>query len=140
MVSPRLGSQSSAGAYMKIRAILAFAAMLLPACNASSQDASIRVYITPSLIKKLDNVYLVDAMRAAFSQLPFRIETRPTDGALIITEANNPVTNQHTLNFAVAFFRNGSHIGDSVETCDYTKMSDCVDQLVLDARSASGMQ
>jgi hypothetical protein len=125
---------------MKIRAVLGFAAILLPACNALSQDASIRVYITPSLIKKLDNVYMVDAVRVAFSQLPFRIETRPTDGTLIITEATNPVSNQHALTFAVAFFRNGSHIGDSVESCAYTKISDCTDQLVLDAKSASGMQ
>ena len=125
---------------MKIKAILTFAVILLLTCKASSQDASISIYITSSLIKKLDNVYLVDAMRAAFSQSPFKLETKPSDGALTITDASLPGANQRKINFAVAFFRNGSHIGDSVETCEYTKVSDCTDQLVLDAKSASGMQ
>jgi hypothetical protein len=125
---------------MKIRAILAFGATLLLSSNASAQDALISIYITPSLIKKLDNDYLIGAMRAAFSQSPFRLETKPSDGAITITEANFPIANERKFNFTVAFFKNGSHIGDSVESCEYTKMSDCTGQLVLDAKSVAEMR
>ena len=125
---------------MKIAMTFGVAVFLLPLSNSLAQDTPIRVYITPSLIKKLDNTYLMSEMRAAFSQAPFSIEIKPSDGVLIITEASFTVSNQRAFTFTVAFFRDGSHLGDSVEDCDYTKMSDCVGQLILDAKSAAEMK
>jgi hypothetical protein len=125
---------------VKVATVLGIAVCLIPVSNSLAQDIPIKIYITPTLIKKLDNVYLVSAMRAAFSKSPFSIETKPDDGTLVITEASSSISNQRNYTFTVAFFRDGSHLGDSVEGCEYTKVSDCVSQLIEDARSAAEMK
>ena len=41
--------------------------------------------------------------------------------------------------FTVQFRRNGDLLGQSVESCSDTMLSDCTDQLVSDVKSAAGM-
>jgi hypothetical protein len=107
------------------------------ACQSSqAQTDNVRVFIDPLLIKDINNKLLTDALRAALSAEPLVLEGKYSNGALMITETDKPIYHKNTFEFSVSFFRNGSHIGDSIESCAANRISDCSDQFVLDVKAA----
>jgi hypothetical protein len=115
--------------------LLAFA----PAA-ARAQDRTIAVVFEPCKEQMLNN-----AIAAALTEPPFVLQTRYTPGVLVISIPDR-VTVEHgkvsgtVLTFAVAFSRDGGSLGQSVETCNDNKLSDCTDQLVKDVKSVAGME
>jgi hypothetical protein len=117
---------------------VAFAAVFsfLPS---EAQTSNIRVFIDPALMKDLFYEYLTNAIKSEFSTEPFARVANPDNGVLIITETEKPRFREGSLEFSVSFFRNGSHLADSIETCTQKKLSDCADQLVSDAKGAAAI-
>jgi hypothetical protein len=118
--------------------LLAAGALLLVPDPAFAQDRSISVYFEACEVQQLNN-----AIAAALTQPPFLLLTTSTPGALVVTVPDR-VTADHTTRgtnwtFTVAFRRNGDSLGQSVESCNEYKLSDCTDQLVSDVKSAAGM-
>jgi hypothetical protein len=103
-----------------------------------AQDRSIAIYFEPGDIQQLN-----DAIAAALTQPPFLLLTRNAPGALILAIPDK-VTVEHqkvsgtVWTFTVAFSRNGGFLGQSVESCNEHKLSDCTDQLASDVKSAAG--
>ena len=117
-----------------LAAIFSFQAQ---SCDA--QSSNIQVFVDPVLIKDLYNVFLVNAIKAAMSNQPFVLTSKPGNGILMITETDKPKFREGKFEFSVSFFRNGSHLADSIETCTSQTVSDCADQLASDAKDASAI-
>jgi hypothetical protein len=104
-----------------------------------AQDQPVPVYFEPSKEPLLNK-----AIMAALAQAPFAPEVRYTPGALVVAIPDK-IAVEHlkvsgtTWTFTVTFSRNGDSLGQSVETCNVNRLSDCTDQLASDARSAAGM-
>jgi hypothetical protein len=108
------------------------------ACQTSqAQTENIHVFIDPLLIKDIDNELLSNALKAALSAEPLVLEKKYSNGVLMITETDKPRFRRNGFEFSVSFFRDGGHLGDSIESCAANKISDCSDQLVLDVKAAS---
>jgi len=121
---------------MRTTVIAAFAAAFsFQPLNAQTKD--LYVFIEPVLLRDLDNVYLTNAIKAVFSSQPFSQLAKPGNDVLTITETDKPNYHNGAVEFSVSFFRNGSHLGDSIETCQTSKVSDCADQLAADAKDAA---
>lgn len=117
--------------------IIIFLATTFVCQSSQAQTDNIRIFIDPLLIKDIDNDLLSDALKAALSAVPFVLERKYSDGVLMITETDKPHYRKNTFEFSVSFFRDGNHLGDSIETCAANKISDCSDQIVLDVKAAS---
>jgi hypothetical protein len=117
--------------------IAAFCCAALPA-PVFAQDKPISVYFQPSRDQRLN-----DAITAVLTQPPFILATKPVPGALVIAPGNLDIARGRvsgtTWTFDVAFSRDGSSRGQSVQSCNESKISDCTDQLVADVKSAAGM-
>ena len=78
------------------------------------------------------------------TRAPFVPGARYAPGVLVVTIPDQ-IAVEHlkvsgtTWTFTVAFSRNGDSLGQSVETCNVNRLSDCTDQLASDAKSAAGV-
>ena len=122
--------------YLLIIGALASTPALAPAFG---QDQPISVYFEPSREQLLNN-----AITAALTRPPFVLHTERRPGALIvaipdrITTDNGKISGT-TWTFTVAFSRDGDQLGQSVESCNEHKLSECADQLASDVKSAAGI-
>jgi len=119
-------------------ALLSCAALAAPGA-AFAQDKPLSIYFTPCEDQRLN-----DAITAVLSQPPFVLAIRPTLGALIVSMPDKVLVQRGrvsgiTWTFNVAFSRDGSPLGQSVQSCNESKISDCTDQLVSDIKSAAGV-
>jgi hypothetical protein len=119
--------------------LLVTAAILFGSNVAFAQDRPISVYFEPCETQQLN-----DAIVAALTQPPFLLQTRNMPGALVVTIPDRVTVDQRASGkvwtFTVAFRRNGDLLGQSVESCNEKKLSDCTDQLVSDVKSAARMR
>jgi hypothetical protein len=118
--------------------LLVAGALLLGPDAASAQDRPISVYFEACEVQPLNN-----AIAAALTQPPFLLLTNSAPGALMITIPDKVAADHSTSGtvwtFTVAFRRNGDPLGQSVESCNENKLSDCTNQLISDVKSAAGM-
>ena len=103
-----------------------------------AQEQAISAYFEPSRNQQLNN-----AVTTALAQPPFVLHTQRVPGVLVVDIPDrisvDRTTDGSTWTFTVTFTRNGDSLGQSVESCNEHKLSDCTDQLVSDAKSAAGM-
>ena len=119
------------------RSIAAIVAILMPGL-ALAQDKPITVYFEPCKDQQLN-----DAITVALSSPGLVQVLKPGPGVLIVSipdkiDVNRSRISGTTWSFSVAFRRDGSSLGQSVEGCNEHKLSDCTDQLVNDVKSAAG--
>lgn len=119
-------------------ALLVPALVLAPAA-AIAQEQPVPIFFEPCKDQQLN-----DAITAALTQQPFVLQTRNIPGALVVAIPDR-ITVDHlkvsgvTWTFTAVFSRNGDQLGQSVETCNEHRLSDCTDQLASDVKSAAGM-
>jgi hypothetical protein len=122
----------------RIPALLASGALVLAPAAARAQDRPISIYFEPCKEQKLN-----DAIAAALTQPPFVLQTRFSRDALVVTIPDRIDRDQQpngaVWTFTVAFHRDGDSLGQSVESCNEHRLTDCTDQLANDAKSAASM-
>ena len=121
------------------RSVMIAVAILAPGL-ALAQDKPLSVYFIPCKDQQLN-----DAITAALSGQGFIQVLKPTPGALTVSipdriDVDRRKVSGTTWSFTVAFSRDGSSIGQSAESCNEHKLSDCTDQMISDIKSAAGMQ
>jgi hypothetical protein len=124
-------------------AFVAFSALAVYAPPASAQDQVINVYFDPP--EGSDLVPLNKAIQAAFSQPPLQLAGKPFAGVVVVAVSGKiEVTHKRIsgtyYDFIVNFTRDGSSLGESAQSCNGDKLSDCTDQLVQDVKSVATMQ
>lgn len=87
---------------------------------------------------------LADAIRTALSHTPgFNLMSSAKPGALVISVPDGVGDAGHKertrYSFMVRFSRDGVKIGDSIQACKASELSDCADQIAADAQSAALM-
>jgi hypothetical protein len=107
---------------------------------AMAQDQAIAVYFTP--LQGAEFVRLNQALENALSQPPLQLAEKPGPHVLLISipekvEVTRKQAGGTHYNFAVAFSRDGAALGQSLQDCNANQLSDCTDQIVLDAKSAA---
>lgn len=117
--------------------ILAFCA--LAAVPAMAQDKPISVYFQPTRDFRLNDIIVT-----ALTQPPFVLATKPTPGVLMVSvpgrlEVEHGRISGTTWSFDVVFTQDGSQRGQSVQSCNEKKLSDCTDQLAADVKSVAAM-
>ena len=130
---------------MKITAAFVCAALLILPEGAWSQDAPIKIDIAPLLStlnhKSWYDIYhsdtMADVMRAAFSQAPFQSAPGPGADVLTLAMPDEVRKQKDEYIFTIVFLRDGAKLGEAVESCPVKKLSDCTDQLILDAKTAA---
>ncbi len=110
------------------------------AAQAQEPDPVINVYFQPLEGGELN--LLNKAILAALSQPPLQLAGKPFAGALVVAvDGKVEVTHQRVsgtyYQFNVNFSRDGSSLGQSAQSCNDKKLSDCTDQLVLDVKSVT---
>jgi len=133
-------------ARLKIAAILVAGIFVVFPAAAWSQDAPIKVFLPP-LLSKLDQSDLVYAVKVALSQAPFLPAPGPGADVLTLTapdgvhtvriDERNGEVEYKQFQFTVVFLRDGTKLGEAFETCPTKKLTDCTDQLILDAKTAA---
>jgi hypothetical protein len=122
----------------RIPALLASGALMLAPAAAFAQDRPISIYFEPCKEQKLN-----DAIATALTQPPFVLQTRFSRDALVVTIPDRIDRDQQQgsaiWTFTVAFHRDGDSLGQSVESCNEHRLTDCTNQLVSDVKSAAGM-
>lgn len=126
-----------------MRRILAVACALWPlTAQAQEQTAeqTINVYFQP--LQGNDVALLNKAILTALSQPPLQLAGKPFAGAVVVAvDGKVEVTHQRVSGtyyaFTVNFTRDGSSLGQSAQSCNDRKLSDCTDQLVLDVKSVA---
>ena len=121
------------------RTLIAVACCAMLAAPALAQDKPISVYFQPTRDFRLN-----DVITAALSQPPFVLATKPVSGALMVSipgrlEIVHGRVSGTTWSFDVVFTRDGDARGQSVQSCNESKISDCTDQLAADVKSAAGV-
>ena len=103
-----------------------------------AQDRPVTVYFEPSDTQQLNN-----AIAAALTQPPFLLLTKYMPDALVVSIPDRIAIDRQPKGaiwtFTVQFRRDGDSLGQSVESCNDKKLSDCTDQLVSDVKSAAGL-
>ncbi|MFO1248943.1 MAG: hypothetical protein U1E93_12145 [Alphaproteobacteria bacterium] len=104
-----------------------------------AQDKPISVYFQPTRDFRLNDIIVT-----ALTQQPFVLATKPTPGVLMVSvpgrlEVEHGRISGTTWTFDVLFTLDGSARGQSVQSCNEKKLSDCTDQLVADVKSVAGM-
>ncbi len=122
-----------------LRSVIVAAALLRPGL-ACAQDKPISVYFVPCQNQQLNN-----AISAALSGPGFVQLVSPAPGALLVSipdriEIDHGRVSGTSWSFTVLFSRDGSSIGESAESCNEHKLSDCTDQLISDIKSAAAMR
>ena len=107
---------------------------------AQAQEQSILVYFEP--LKGGEFARLNKAVQAALSEPPLQLAEKPGPHILIVSvpgkvEVTHKQVSGTFYDFTVAFSRDGSALGESLQSCNADKLSDCTDQMVLDAKSAA---
>lgn len=130
---------------LKIAALLIFSIFLISPLAAWSQDVPIKIDSAP-LLSVLDHrnwydlhndTHLADAVRAALSRAPFQSVPGPAADVLTLSLSDRVRTENKEYIFTVVFMRDGEKLGEAVETCPVTKLTDCTNQLILDAKTAA---
>ena len=121
-----------------LRPIVLFTALSLSPCLA--QEQAISVYFEP--LKGRDVTPLNDAVMAALTQPPFRLEMKPGPQTIVISapgkvEIEKKRVSGTFYNFTVEFFRDRSSLGRSQQACGDETLSECTDQIVLDVKSVA---
>ena len=117
------------------------AALLICALSpAQAQDQPIPVYFEP--LQGTEFVRLNQAIQAAFSQPPLQLDAKPGPRTLIVSvpdkvDVVRKQVSGTSYSFTVSFSRDGRTLGQSEQSCNAAKLSDCTDQLVLDVKSAA---
>ncbi len=122
-----------------VRPLIAVACCAVLLAPAFAQDKPISVYFKPTRDFRLNDVFT-----AALTQPPFVLATKPVPGALVVSipgrlEVAHGRISGTTWSFDVVFTRDGDARGQSVQSCNESKVTDCTDQLVADVKSAAGM-
>ena len=127
-----------------IRRTAALLVCALWSCTAQAQeqpqDRPIPVYFEP--LKGGEFIRLNQAIQDAFSQPPLHLAARPGPHVLVVSvpdrvEVAHKQVSGTSYNFTVSFSRDGSALGQSEQSCNAAKLSDCTDQLVLDVKTAA---
>ena len=129
---------------MKIAKGPIFAVCLALPGTAWSQDAPIKVDLAPLLASlqhkdwfgASDNP-LAGAVQAAFSNAPFQSAPGPAPDVLTLSLPDRVKKDKEDYIFTVVFSRDGDKLGEAVESCPMKKLTDCTDQLILDAKTAA---
>ena len=108
---------------------------------AQTPDQVINVYFEP--LQGGEFTPLNKAIQAALSQPPLQLAGKPFAGVVVIrvdgkVEVAHKKVSGTSYDFTVAFTRDGSALGHSVQSCAAEKLSDCTDQLVQDVKSVAG--
>jgi hypothetical protein len=111
-------------------------------CIAQAQDQSQPVSVSFEPIKGGQFTSLNQAIQAALSQPPLQFQARPGPHTLIVSvpdkvEVENKKVSGTLYSFTVFFSRDGSALGQSQQSCNAAKLSDCTDQIVLDVKTAA---
>jgi hypothetical protein len=112
---------------------------LLP-CLAQAQEQPISVYFEP--LKGTDLTPLNNAIKAALSQPPFRLEMKPGPQTIVISapdqvEITKKRVSGAVYSFTVEFSRDRSSLGRSQQACGNEALSECTDQIVLDVKTVA---
>jgi hypothetical protein len=121
-----------------LRPIVLFTALSLLPCQAQEQPIS--VYFEP--LKGKDLTTLNDAIMAALSQPPFRLEMKPGPQTIVISasgkvEAVKKRVSGTYYDFTIEFFRDRSSLGRSQQACGDQTLAECTDQIVLDVTAVA---
>jgi len=117
--------------------VLLTALSLLP-CQAQEQPIS--VYFEP--LKGRDLTPLNNAIMAALSQPPFRLEMKPGPQTIVVSAPDKVEIVKKRVSgtyysFTVEFFRDRSSLGLSQQACGDETLSECTDQMVLDVKTVA---
>jgi hypothetical protein len=126
-----------ASAMIRYTALFAF---LLWPMLAMAQDQVINVYFPP--LPNGEYPLLNKAIQEALSQPPLQLAAKPFAGAVVVSldgkiEAEHRQVSGTYYSFTVAFSRDGTALGQSEQSCNENKLSDCTDQLVQDIKSVA---
>src|SRR5579872_5498296 len=124
---------------------LAFVMVLILPATAWSEEPPIKVDLAPLLStfrhRNWYDLYhtsnLADAVLAAFQQAPFQSAPGPGPDVLTLSLADEVKKEKEEYVFTVVFSKDGAKLGEAVESCPIKKLTDCTDQLVLDAKTAA---
>lgn len=110
------------------------------AAQAQEPEQVINVYFQP--LEGGELTLLNKAILTALSQPPLQLAGKPFAGAVVVTvDGRVEVTHQRVsgtyYQFTVNFMRDGSSLGQSAQSCNDKKLSECTDQLVLDVKSVA---
>lgn len=121
-----------------LRLIALFTALSLLPCQA--QEQAISVYFEP--LKGKDLTPLNNAIMAALSQPPFRLEMKPGPQTIVISApdkveiAKKRVSGAY-YDFTIEFSRDRSSLGRSQQACGEQTLPECTDQIVLDVKAVA---
>jgi hypothetical protein len=123
-----------------IRRIAVIAALSLWPCCAQAQDPVIPVYFEP--LKGGEFTRLNKAILDSLSQPPLRLETRPSAQAVMVAvpgkvDVEHKKVSGASYSFTIVFSRDGRSLGESQQNCAVDTLSDCADQIALDAKTAA---
>ena len=123
-----------------LRPIVLFTALSFLPCFAQAQEQPISVYFEP--FKGRDLTPLNNAIMAALSQPPFRLEMKPGPQTIVISAPDRVETVKKRVSgiyysFTVEFFRDRSSLGRSQQACGEETLSECTDQIVLDVKTVA---
>lgn len=121
-----------------LRPIVLFTALSLSPCLA--QEQAISVYFEP--LQGRDVAPLNNAIMAALTQPPFRLEMKPGPQTIVISapgkvEVEKKRVSGTFYNFTIEFSRDRSSLGRSEQACSEQTLSECTDQIVLDVKSVA---
>lgn len=129
---------------LKIATTLIFAACLAAPVAAWSQEVPIKIDLGPLLaaLQRKDwfgasDNPLAGAVKAAFSNAPFQSALGPGPDILTLSLPDRIKKDKEDYVFTIVFSRDGDKLGEAVESCPMKKLSDCTDQLILDAKTAA---
>ena len=111
-------------------------------CIAQAQDESQPISVSFEPIKGGQFSSLNQSIQAALSQPPLQFQAKPGPHTLIVSvpdkvEVENKKVSGTLYSFTVFFSRDGSALGQSQQSCNAAKLSDCTDQMVLDVKTAA---
>jgi len=121
------------------RHIVLFLLILWPAA-VQAQDQPIPVYFQP--LKGGEFTRLNQAIQQALSRPPLRLDAKPGPQTLILSvpgkvEVQHKKVSGTFYSFTVAFSRDGHSLGESQQNCGLDTLTECTDQMVLDAKSVA---
>jgi hypothetical protein len=121
-----------------LRPIVLFTALSLLPCQA--QDQPISVYFEP--FKGKDLTTLNNAIMAALSQPPFRLEMKPGPETIVISAPDRVGIVKKRVSgsyydFTIEFSRDRSSLGRSQQACGDQTLLECTDQIILDVKAVA---
>jgi hypothetical protein len=125
-----------------IRRTAALLVCTLWPCIAQAQDQTPPISVSFEPIRGGQFATLNQAIQAALSQPPLQFQARPGPHTLVVSipdkvEVEKKQVSGTSYSFTVSFSRDGSALGQSQQSCNAAKLSDCTDQLVLDVKTVA---